>query len=85
MQEGPGLGAEKTERAAEGKKRQRKARGATTSIVNCLSAGLEDILVGLIGIKAQGDCCASRNMLEAVRAHWRLSHPVSSSSYEHEV
>lgn len=77
VQEGPGLGAEKTERAAEGKKRQQKVRGATTSIVNCLSAGLEDVLVGLIGIKAQGGCCASRNMLEAVRAHWGLSHPLS--------
>ena len=80
MQEGPGLGAEKTEIAAEGKKRQQKVRGPTTSIVTCLSVGLEDALVGLIGIKAQGDCCGSRHMLEAVRVHWRPSHLLFSQA-----
>lgn len=53
--------------------RQRKVRGATTSIVNCLSAGWK-IFWRADWTKAQGDCCASRNMLEAVRSPLRLSH-----------
>lgn len=80
MQEGPGLGAEKAERAAEGKKRQHRVRGATASIVNGLSVGLEDVLVGLIGIKAPGDCYGSRHMLEAVRAHWSPRHLLFSQA-----
>lgn len=80
MQEGPGLGAEKAERVAEGKKRQHKVRGATTSIVNGLSVGLKDVLVGLIRIKAQGDCYGSRHMLEAGRAHWRPNHLLFSQA-----
>ena len=85
MQAGPGLGAEKAERAAEGKKRQHKVRGAATSIVNGLSGGLEDVLVGLIGIKAQGGCSGARHMQEAVRARWRPSRLRFSLSYKHGV